>query len=123
MLQKNYKSIAKASKYPPKSLNTLLTSLDDVDLDCLKNKYSPTNDKDKHYFTGELELRLNIGDSFPRLGLFLREKEQDGGACITGVYLFSNELMALIKWMNDFCKIGSTTFKRYEITDKFEFFN
>ena len=122
MLQKNYKSIAKASKYPPKSLNTLLTSLNDVDLDCLKNKYSPPNDKDKPYSMGELELRLNISDSYPRLGLFLREKEQDGGACITGVYLFSNELVSLVKWMNRFYKIGSTVFKRHEITDKFDFF-
>ena len=52
MLQKNYKSIARASKFAPKSLNTLLTSLNDVDLDCLKNKYLPPNDKDKPYSMG-----------------------------------------------------------------------
>ena len=64
------------------------------------------------YSMGELELRLNISDSYPRLGLFLREKEQDGGAYVTGIYSFSNELVSLIKWMNRFYKIGSTVFKR-----------
>ena len=36
MLQKNYKSIAKESKFAPKSLNNLLSSLNDEDKECLK---------------------------------------------------------------------------------------
>ena len=122
MLQKNYKSIAKESKFAPKSLNNLLSSLNDEDKECLKNKYSPPSDKEEPFTMGELELRLKIADNFPRLGIFLREKAEDGGACVTGIYLFSNELVSLIKWMNKFYAIGSTTFKTYEITDKFDLF-
>lgn len=122
MLQKNYKSIAKASKYPPKSLDNLLTSLNDEDLECLRTKYIAPDDKEKPYTMGQLELRLNLVDKYPRLGLFLKEAEEQGGAYVTGIYLFSNELVSLIKWMSRFYKIGSTPFKSYDITKKFDFF-
>lgn len=123
MLQKNYKSIAKASKFPAKSLNALLSSLNSADKEFIESNYMPPSDKDKKpYIMGDLELRLNISDSYPRLGLFLREKEEDGNGYVTGIYLFSNELVKLIKHMNNFYKIGSTEFKTYEITDRFDFF-
>ena len=122
MLQKNYKSIAKASKYPPKSLDNLLTSLNNEDLECLRTKYIAPDDKEKPYTMGQLELRLNLVDKYPRLGLFLKEAEEQGSAYVTGIYLFSNELVSLIKWMSRFYKIGSTPFKSYDITKKFDFF-
>ena len=83
---------------------------------------SPSEKEKKPYIMGDLELRLNISDSYPRLGLFLREKEEDGNWYVTGIYLFSNELAKLIKHMNNFYKIGSTEFKTYDITDRFDFF-
>ena len=122
MARSYYKSIEKMSKYPPKALNNLITSLKNEDIACLQTKYIVPNDKETPYTMGKLELRLNLVDKFPRLGLFLKEEEEQGGAYITGLYLFPNEVAKLIKWMNGFYEIGTTQLKCYEITKKFDFF-
>ena len=120
MLRTHYKKIDKKSKFPQKSLNTFLTSIDQVDLDVLNEKYKISSNSEQPHKMGQIELRLTLVDEYPRIGIFL--KDEDECSIITGIFLFSNELISLLKWMNQYYGLGSTQFKVYEITKDFKFF-
>ena len=120
MLRTHYKKIENKSKFPQKLLNTFLASLNQVDLDVLDEKYKIATDPEQPHKMGQLELLLVLADKYPRIGIFL--KEEDDSAFITGIHLFSSELLSLLKWMNQYYGIGNTQFKVYDITKDFKFF-
>ena len=114
MLRTHFKKIDKKSKFSQKPLNTFLTSLNQTDVAVLEKRYKVASDIEQPHKMGTVELRLNLVDEYPRIGIFLKDE--------TGIFLFSNHLITLLKWMNQYYGIGDTQFKTYGITKAFTFF-
>ena len=119
MLRTHFKKIDKKSKFSQKPLNTFLTSLNQTDVAVLEKRYKVASDIEQPHKMGTVELRLNLVDEYPRIGIFLKDETEC--SIITGVFLFSNHLITLLKWMNQYYGFGDTQFKTYEITKDFNF--
>ena len=117
VLDANPETIVKISEYKQERMKDLLQAINNVDQQ--KMKAIAVKPDEERTRLDRVELRSVLTDSYPRLGLFLYDQHD---RIVTGIYLFVQEVVNLLQWMNQYYGIGDTQFVTYEITEKFDFF-
>ena len=107
LLDRNRVTFLERSKFGVQALSTLLKKLSEQDR-VEMNKFPPNDAGDSIFITSVVNVRVSDGD-VPQIALLKYGIDEDGDSIIVcGIYLFTNEVVKLVKYMNKLHKHSDT---------------